>query len=184
MGPARLTPAFAGKMAFKCLCVVCVCGLLHDCSEFPMIPSDGRHLVSRDIYDVIGNLCIRDQHREIVVVRVVKYKRPFGPTCSCHIHSPELVGVVRVRPRRNVNQTARFGRNSQIYIKQKIFTSQFSWKTSWNWQKYLISTILYFTVNITEPLFFLIQKLIYPFKSENKNKWHWQNYGHPQLDIW
>ena len=24
MGPARLTPALAGKMAFKCLCV-CVC---------------------------------------------------------------------------------------------------------------------------------------------------------------
>ena len=61
--------------------------------------------------------------------------------------------------------------------------SQFSWTISWNWWKYFISTILYFTVNITEPLF-LIQNLIYPFKSENKNKWHWQNYWHPRLNIW
>ena len=50
-------------------------------------------------------------------------------------------------------------------------------------QKYLVSTILYFTVNITEPLF-LIQNLIYPFKSGNKKKWHWQNYWHPRLNIW
>jgi len=44
--------------------------------------------------------------------------------------------------------------------------SQFSRKICWHWQKYLVSTILYFTVNITEPLF-LVQNWIYPFKSEN-----------------
>ena len=32
---------------------------------------------------------------------------------------------------------------------------------------------LYFTVNMIKPLF-LIQNLIYPIKSENKRKWHWQ----------
>ena len=39
----------------------------------------------------------------------------------------------------------------------------------------LVSTILYFTVKITEPLF-LKQNLRDPVKSENKNKWHLQNY--------
>ena len=45
--------------------------------------------------------------------------------------------------------------------------SQFSRKISWNWQKYLVSTIPYFTVNMMEPLC-LNYNLIYPFKSENK----------------
>ena len=49
--------------------------------------------------------------------------------------------------------------------------SQFSPNTFVNVNLFLVSTIPYFTVNITEPLF-LIQNLIYPFKSENKNKWH------------
>ena len=61
--------------------------------------------------------------------------------------------------------------------------SQFSLKISWNWQKYFVSTIRYFTVTITEPLF-LVKNLKYPFKSENKKKWQWQNYWHPWLNIW
>ena len=40
---------------------------------------------------------------------------------------------------------------------------QFSPKISWNWQKYLVSTILYFNFNNTEPLF-LNQKLNISFK--------------------
>ena len=86
------------------------------------------------------------------------YCGPQAPQQNCQrlCHSTAQLIVMA----KNIGTLALFTINSQFFSKNKLKLS-----------KVFVSTILYCTVKITEPLF-LIQNLIYPFISENIKKWH------------